>query len=52
MIAIVKTTYDRKTGEILNNEIKKNIDMTEDEYYESLVNILMEDKELQNLVQA
>ncbi|GMM62761.1 hypothetical protein [Clostridium butyricum] len=40
MVGILRTIYDRKTGEIRSKEIIEVLDMTEDEYYEPLVKII------------
>lgn len=40
MIAIVKTTIDRKTGEKLEEQVLEPVDMTEDEYYRPLVEVM------------
>ena len=40
MIGILRTVYDRKTGQIKKQEIVEELDMTEDEYYEPLVKII------------
>lgn len=40
MFALVKTTYDRKTGKMIKTEVIEEVDMSEDEYYRPLVEIL------------
>lgn len=40
MFVLVKTTYDRKTGKQLKSEIVREVDITEDDYYRPLVEIL------------
>ena len=40
MIGILRTVYDRKTGQVKSQEIVEELDMTEDEYYEPLVKII------------
>lgn len=42
MFAVVKTTYDRKTGEMIKSEVIEKIEMSEDEYYRPLVEIFAE----------
>lgn len=43
MVGILRTVYDRKTGEKKSQEIVEILDMTEDEYYAPLVEILGND---------
>ena len=40
MIAIVKTTVCRETGEVTKEEVIKPVEITEDKYYQSLVEVL------------
>ena len=40
MIGVLRTVYDRKTGQIKKQEIVEQLDMTEDEYYKPLVEII------------
>nr|WP_321026339.1 hypothetical protein [Clostridium neonatale] len=40
MIGILRTVYDRKTGQVKSQEIVEELDMTEDEYYKPLVKII------------
>lgn len=40
MIGVLRTVHDRKTGEIKSQEIIEELDMTEDEYYRPLVEIV------------
>lgn len=40
MFVLVKTTYDSKTGKQLKSEIVREVDITEDDYYRPLVEIL------------
>lgn len=40
MVGVLRTVYDRKTGEKKSQEIIEELDMTEDEYYAPLVKII------------
>lgn len=40
MIAIIKTTISRETGQVIREEVIKQVDMSEDEYFRSLVEVL------------
>lgn len=40
MIAIIKTTISRETGQVIREEVVKQVDMSEDEYFRSLVEVL------------
>ena len=40
MIAIVKTTINRETGKVIREEVIKPVEITEDKYYQSLVEVL------------
>lgn len=40
MIGVLRTVYDRKTGQVKSQEIVEELDMTEDEYYQPLVEII------------
>lgn len=42
MIALVKITVCRETGEVTKEEVIKPVEMTEDEYYRPLVEVLGE----------
>lgn len=40
MVGVLRTVYDRKTGQVKRQEIIEELDMTEDEYYQPLVEII------------
>lgn len=40
MYVLIRTTYDRKTGKQLKSEIVREVDISDDEYYKPLVEIL------------
>lgn len=40
MIAIIKTTISRETGQVIREEVVKQVDMSEDEYFRPLVEVL------------
>ncbi|WP_019227248.1 hypothetical protein [Sedimentibacter sp. B4] len=41
--AIIKTTFDRKTGKRINEELIELVEIDEDEYYEPLVKMYAND---------
>jgi hypothetical protein len=50
VIGVLQSDYDRKTGKLIKEEIVEILDMTIDEYYAPLVEILGKDllKKLDN----